>query len=155
MGKVYVPRIYGFKVSERARSGPRMKWLRERPERWEELDSVDWKGQFKGERAEGAADAAEKDAEGMVVEGSSTGGKKGKLFDEEEEEEEDDEEEEEEEAPTPSTSGVKNKDDKSTPAYPSTAIATPSTAPTAAAGTAGSTGRKSKTSGGKATTVVR
>lgn len=129
-----------------------MKWLRERPERWEELDTVDWKGQFKGERdgAEGPG-AADKDGEGMVVEGSSTGGKKGKLFDEEEEEEEDDEEEEEEEAPTPSTSGVKNKDDKSTPAYPSTAIATPTTAPAAGTGT----GRKSKTSGGKATTVAR
>lgn len=40
----YVPRIYGFKVSERAKSGPRMGWLRERPERYEELDEVDWKG---------------------------------------------------------------------------------------------------------------
>ena len=26
--KLYIPRIYGFKVSERARSGPRMSWLR-------------------------------------------------------------------------------------------------------------------------------
>lgn len=26
--KLYIPRIYGFKVSERARSGPRMQWLR-------------------------------------------------------------------------------------------------------------------------------
>lgn len=26
--KIYIPRIYGFKVSERARSGPRMQWLR-------------------------------------------------------------------------------------------------------------------------------
>lgn len=26
--KLYIPRIYGFKVSERARSGPRMAWLR-------------------------------------------------------------------------------------------------------------------------------
>lgn len=30
-GNVYEPKIYGFKVSERARSGPRMKWLRYRP----------------------------------------------------------------------------------------------------------------------------
>ena len=30
LAKVYVPRIYGFKVSERARSGPRMQWLRMR-----------------------------------------------------------------------------------------------------------------------------
>lgn len=28
--KIYIPRIYGFKVSERARSGPRMQWLRMR-----------------------------------------------------------------------------------------------------------------------------
>ena len=26
--KIYIPRIYGFKVSDRARSGPRMHWLR-------------------------------------------------------------------------------------------------------------------------------
>ncbi|KAI9722352.1 MAG: casein kinase 2 regulatory subunit [Candelaria pacifica] len=30
-GKVYEPRIYGFRVSERAKSGPRMKWLRMKP----------------------------------------------------------------------------------------------------------------------------
>ena len=30
-GKVYEPRIYGFRVSERARSGPRMQWLRGKP----------------------------------------------------------------------------------------------------------------------------
>lgn len=45
-GYVYVPRIYGFKVSERAKSGPRMQWLRLRPESPEELDMVDWKGRW-------------------------------------------------------------------------------------------------------------
>ncbi|KAK1759773.1 casein kinase II subunit beta-1 [Echria macrotheca] len=30
-GKIYEPRIYGFRVSEMARSGPRMKWLRDKP----------------------------------------------------------------------------------------------------------------------------
>lgn len=30
--KKYEPRIYGFKVSERARNGPRMAWLRDRPD---------------------------------------------------------------------------------------------------------------------------
>ncbi|KAF2667648.1 hypothetical protein BT63DRAFT_374999 [Microthyrium microscopicum] len=30
-GKVYEPRIYGFRVSERSRSGPRMQWLRSKP----------------------------------------------------------------------------------------------------------------------------
>jgi len=39
-GKVYEPRIYGFRVSERARNGPRMKWLRERPEDINELDEA-------------------------------------------------------------------------------------------------------------------
>ncbi|KDQ64579.1 hypothetical protein JAAARDRAFT_231472 [Jaapia argillacea MUCL 33604] len=45
-GKVYVPRIYGFRVSERAKSGPRMFWLRLRPENHEELDMVDWRGRW-------------------------------------------------------------------------------------------------------------
>ncbi len=45
-GGVYTPKIYGFKVSERAKSGPRMKWLRLRPEAPEELDKVDWRGRW-------------------------------------------------------------------------------------------------------------
>ncbi|KAF8897596.1 casein kinase II regulatory subunit-domain-containing protein [Infundibulicybe gibba] len=45
-GYVYVPRIYGFKVSERAKSGPRMQWLRLRPENPPELDLVDWRGRW-------------------------------------------------------------------------------------------------------------
>ncbi|KAG6866464.1 hypothetical protein C0991_003982 [Blastosporella zonata] len=45
-GYVYVPRIYGFKVSERAKSGPRMHWLRLRPESSGELDLVDWRGRW-------------------------------------------------------------------------------------------------------------
>ncbi|KAJ3722854.1 casein kinase II regulatory subunit-domain-containing protein [Lentinula raphanica] len=45
-GYVYVPRIYGFKVSERAKCGPRMQWLRLRPESPEELDMVDWRGRW-------------------------------------------------------------------------------------------------------------
>lgn len=47
-GKVYVPRIYGFKVSERARCGPRMKWSRLRPQLATELDKVDWFGRWVG-----------------------------------------------------------------------------------------------------------
>jgi len=38
--KVYEPKIYGFKVSERARSGPRMTWLRMRPSDITELDEA-------------------------------------------------------------------------------------------------------------------
>jgi casein kinase II subunit beta len=45
-GYVYVPRIYGFKLSERAKSGPRMQWLRLRPESPEELEMVDWRGRW-------------------------------------------------------------------------------------------------------------
>ena len=39
-GKVYEPKIYGFKVSERARSGPRMSWLRQRPFNIQDLDEA-------------------------------------------------------------------------------------------------------------------
>lgn len=45
-GAVYTPRIYGFRVSERAKSGPRMRWLRLRPQSHEELDQVDWRGRW-------------------------------------------------------------------------------------------------------------
>jgi len=43
---VYEPRIYGFRVNERAKSGPRMQWLRLRPQSPDELDSVDWRGRW-------------------------------------------------------------------------------------------------------------
>lgn len=39
-GRIYEPRIYGFRVSERARSGPRMQWLRDRPVDITELDEA-------------------------------------------------------------------------------------------------------------------
>lgn len=38
--KIYEPRIYGFRVSEVARSGPRMQWLRDKPEDVTELDEA-------------------------------------------------------------------------------------------------------------------
>jgi len=37
-GKLHEPRIYGFRVSERSKTGPRMKWLRMRPADMNELD---------------------------------------------------------------------------------------------------------------------
>lgn len=37
-GKKYEMRIYGFRVNERARSGPRMGWLRDKPEDLAEID---------------------------------------------------------------------------------------------------------------------
>lgn len=36
---IYTPRIYGFRVSEFAPSGPRMQWMRMRPHSLQELDS--------------------------------------------------------------------------------------------------------------------
>jgi Casein kinase II, beta subunit len=39
-GRVYEPRIYGFRVSERAKSGPRMKWLRMKPDDINELNEA-------------------------------------------------------------------------------------------------------------------
>lgn len=39
-GKVHEPRIYGFRVAERAKTGPRMKWLRMRPADMNELDET-------------------------------------------------------------------------------------------------------------------
>ncbi|OAA50614.1 casein kinase II beta subunit [Metarhizium rileyi] len=35
---IYHPKIYGFRLSERARSGPRMQWLRDRPADVNDLD---------------------------------------------------------------------------------------------------------------------
>lgn len=45
-GKIYYPKIYGFKVSDLAKNGPRMQWMRLRPLAAEELDAVDWRGRF-------------------------------------------------------------------------------------------------------------
>lgn len=39
-GNIYESRIYGFRINERARSGPRMKWLRSKPDDVRELDEV-------------------------------------------------------------------------------------------------------------------
>lgn len=39
-GNIYEPRIYGFRVNERAKSGPRMKWLRMKPADVTELDET-------------------------------------------------------------------------------------------------------------------
>ncbi|KAI8945754.1 hypothetical protein F4801DRAFT_110552 [Xylaria longipes] len=38
--RIYEPRIYGFRVSEVARSGPRMQWLRDKPSDLSELDEA-------------------------------------------------------------------------------------------------------------------
>lgn len=74
-----------------------MKWLRERPEKAEELDQVDWEGRWKNESGVyGAGNGNGKGDEDEEMEGNLEV-RKGKLFDDEDEPEDDDEEEEEEE----------------------------------------------------------
>ncbi|KAF4575029.1 casein kinase 2 regulatory subunit [Pleurotus pulmonarius] len=90
-GYVYVPRIYGFKVSERAKSGPRMQWLRLRPESPSELDMVDWRGRWLDEDDD--FDDDDDDVHG--------GERQLEDFDNEPAEGDDDEEEEEEEEDAP------------------------------------------------------
>lgn len=52
-GKIHEPRIYGFRVSERSKTGPRMKWLRMRPADMNELnESAVWHGQYGGDSDE-------------------------------------------------------------------------------------------------------
>lgn len=68
-GKTYEPRIYGFKVSERARSGPRMGWLRNRPVDINELDEA---AQFAALNPEDSDDGATE----MIHERPSTGRRK-------------------------------------------------------------------------------
>ncbi|PPQ98557.1 hypothetical protein CVT24_004048 [Panaeolus cyanescens] len=88
-GYVYVPRIYGFKVSERAKSGPRMQWLRLRPESPEELDSVDWRGRWINEDYDYDDDDQEEE-EDRQMEDFDPDAAEGEEDDFEEEEEEED-----------------------------------------------------------------
>ncbi|KAJ2920054.1 hypothetical protein MD484_g336, partial [Candolleomyces efflorescens] len=88
-GYVYVPRIYGFKVSERAKSGPRMQWLRLRPESPEELDMVDSRGRWIDEDDEYDSEEEEEE-EDRQMEDFDPDTVEGEEDDEEEEEEEED-----------------------------------------------------------------
>ncbi|KAG7096886.1 hypothetical protein E1B28_004292 [Marasmius oreades] len=87
-GYVYVPRIYGFKVSERAKSGPRMHWLRLRPESPEELDMVDWRGRWIDEDEEYDDDEEEEEEDRRMEDFDPDGVDEDDDDDEEEEEEE-------------------------------------------------------------------
>ncbi|KAF8913958.1 casein kinase II regulatory subunit-domain-containing protein [Gymnopilus junonius] len=93
-GYVYVPRIYGFKVSERAKNGPRMQWLRLRPESPEELDMVDWRGRWINDDDEYDDDVEEEDEDRQMED-----------FDPDaaDDDDDDEEEEEEEEVPAPNS----------------------------------------------------
>ncbi|KIJ20229.1 hypothetical protein PAXINDRAFT_166338 [Paxillus involutus ATCC 200175] len=85
-GHVYEPRVYGFKVSERAKSGPRMQWLRLRPQSPLELDMVDWRGRWIDEEEYDGIDDNEEEGDRQMED-----------FDPDAVEDDDDEEEEEEE----------------------------------------------------------
>lgn len=110
-GYVYVPRIYGFKVSERAKSGPRMQWLRLRPQSPDELEMVDWRGRWLDEDEDGEGDEYDEDEDESgqmedfdpVCAGISPprwlAEHKQDAVDEEEDEEEEEEDEDEERSP--------------------------------------------------------
>ncbi|RMZ87868.1 hypothetical protein DV736_g4907, partial [Chaetothyriales sp. CBS 134916] len=62
-GKIYEPKIYGFRVSERAKCGPRMKWLRSKPVDVNELDEARiWHERYGGDvDGDGDLDANDQD----------------------------------------------------------------------------------------------
>ncbi|KAA1466322.1 hypothetical protein DENSPDRAFT_768592, partial [Dentipellis sp. KUC8613] len=121
-GKVYVAKIHGFRVSEKAKNGPRMQWMRLRPETPEELDFVDWRGRwideeddYEDEEAESADDRHMEDFDEAVKEEGEGEG--------EEEEEEEEEEEDERPAGDGSPTKVHHAELTLTPAvstYPTT-----------------------------------
>ncbi|KII95131.1 hypothetical protein PLICRDRAFT_33963 [Plicaturopsis crispa FD-325 SS-3] len=123
-GQVYQPRIYGFKVNERAKSGPRMQWLRKRPETAEELDLVDWRGRWIDE----GDDYEEEDGEGEVD-------RQMEDFDPDAVDDEDDEEEEEQDdddAPNAAPQGHRRAAPQPPPT-PSTRTTSARTSPTSSA----------------------
>lgn len=90
ISKLYIPRIYGFRVSERARSGPRMQWLRMRPAEGE-LEWSEQSGTLAHQRQESILHQ-----EGIFDESK----------DDEDEDDEEDQEEEEEESSAMKMSGL-------------------------------------------------
>jgi casein kinase II subunit beta len=64
---IYEPRIYGFRVSERSRVGPRMQWLRDRPDDVTELDETKrfWDEHEMMEDADEDFEDEEEDDEGL------------------------------------------------------------------------------------------
>ncbi|EMD40765.1 hypothetical protein CERSUDRAFT_111351 [Gelatoporia subvermispora B] len=88
-GRVYTAKIYGFRVSERAKCGPRMQWMRMRPRSPEELDLVDWRGRWINDDDEYDDEEEDVDEDRPMED-----------FDPDAAEDDDEEEEEEEEEPT-------------------------------------------------------
>ena len=66
-GKIHEPRIYGFKVSERAKTGPRMKWLRMRPADMNELDEAAAWREVNGDESEEGEEEPEEDPNGSTL----------------------------------------------------------------------------------------
>ncbi|KAK3349261.1 casein kinase II regulatory subunit-domain-containing protein [Lasiosphaeria hispida] len=62
--KIYEPRIYGFRVSEAARSGPRMKWLREKPA---DITVLDEARQFAADDHDSDDDDESMNANGQLI----------------------------------------------------------------------------------------
>lgn len=55
--RIYEPRIYGFRVSERSRTGPRMQWLRSKPDDIRELnESARYHAEYGGSEDPGDED---------------------------------------------------------------------------------------------------
>ena len=86
-GKIHEPKIYGFRVSERSKTGPRMRWLRTRPRDMNELneteryasngngrrgDGVDGDEDMDGDDVEGVAMEEVEDADPNAAPGAST-----------------------------------------------------------------------------------
>ncbi len=77
-GRIYEPKIYGFRVSERAKGGPRMRWLRSKPLDINELDEarawheryggdIDGDPDIEADESEGDNEDEGADAEGDTV----------------------------------------------------------------------------------------
>ncbi|TFY83962.1 hypothetical protein EWM64_g64 [Hericium alpestre] len=90
-GKVYTAKIYGFRVSEKAKNGPRMQWMRLRPESPEELDYVDWRGRWIEEEDDYEEDADAESTDDRHMEDFDADNAGGDDDEEEEEEEEEEE----------------------------------------------------------------
>ena len=72
-GKIYEPKIYGFRVSERAKSGPRMRWLRSKPLNINELDEARiWHERYGGD-VDGDPDVEAEESEGENADGEADG----------------------------------------------------------------------------------
>jgi casein kinase II subunit beta len=88
-GNIYEPRIYGFRVSEIAKTGPRMKWLRSRPQDVNELDECRiWAENQQPQQHQGllqAGEGADADAVDTLADSEMA---EGHLPEEEEDEEE-------------------------------------------------------------------